>query len=72
MVCWSPRPRNQYLKLFPEASLGCVLGFLLLVQFQNPVLNVCCIYPCGIIRLIGEGVTSNKSDPCREMEAQAC
>lgn len=47
----SPAVPSTHLKLLPETSLGCVLRLLLLVQFQDPVLNVGCVYPSGIVRL---------------------
>lgn len=40
-----------HIKLFPEASFGCVLRLLLLVQLQDPVLNVSRIHPRGIVWL---------------------
>ena len=42
---------TMHLKLLPEASLGCILGLLLLVQFQYSVLNVSRIHPRGVVRL---------------------
>lgn len=47
----SPAVPSTHLKFLPEAGLGGVLRLLLLVEFQDPVLNVCCIYPSGIVRL---------------------
>lgn len=51
----SPTVPGTHLKLFPEAGLGCVFCLLLLVQFQDPVLDVRSIYPSGIVRLGGGG-----------------
>lgn len=56
---WPPPPQlpqpcrfpTTHLKLLPEASLGCILGLLLLVQFQDSVLNVSRIHPRGVVRL---------------------
>lgn len=41
----------MHLKLLPESSLGCVLRVLLLVQFQDPVLDVGRIHPRGVVWL---------------------
>lgn len=55
-VCLAPRASclagpGPHLKLLPEAGLGCVFRLLLLVQFQDPVLNVGRIHPRGIVGL---------------------
>lgn len=42
---------TTHLKLLPEAGFGCVLRLLLLVEFQDPILNVSCIHPSGIVWL---------------------
>lgn len=51
---------TMHLKLFPEASFGCVLRLLLLVEFQDPILNVCGIHPSGIVWLGREGARSQQ------------